>query len=71
MSVLLLLLSALVLIYLGVGGTVAAVVMAVATVLGLIQDDWHLLSVLAGGVLLALALILVLPGDLHRNKLSR
>jgi acyl-CoA dehydrogenase len=71
MSVLLLLLSALVLIYLGVGGTVAAVVMAVATVLGLIQDDWHLLSVLAGGVLLALALILVLPGDLRRNKLSR
>jgi acyl-CoA dehydrogenase len=71
MSVLLLLLSALVLIYLGVGGTVAAVVMAVATVLGLIQDDWHLLSVFAGGVLLALALILVLPGDLRRNKLSR
>jgi acyl-CoA dehydrogenase len=36
MSVLLLLISALVLIYLGVGGTVAATVLVIATVVGLI-----------------------------------
>ncbi|MEC7376803.1 MAG: acyl-CoA dehydrogenase [Pseudomonadota bacterium] len=71
MSVLLLLISALVLIYFGIGGTTAAAVMAIATVVGLFQDDWHLLSILFGGGLLALALILVIPGDLRLDKLSR
>lgn len=71
MSVLLLLLSALVLIYLGIGGTTAAAVLSVATVIGLFQDHWHILSILFGGASLALALILVLPGDLRLDKLSR
>ena len=71
MSVLLLLLSALVLIYLGIGGTTAATVLTIATVIGLFQDHWHLLSIICGGGLLALALILVLPGDLRLDKLSR
>lgn len=71
MSVLFLLLSALVLIYLGIGGTAAAAVMVIATVIGLFQDGWHILSVLFGGGLLALGLILVVPGDLRRDKLSR
>jgi acyl-CoA dehydrogenase len=71
MSVLLLLISALVLIYLGVGGTTAAAVLAIATVVGLFQDDWHLLSILFGGGLLALSLILLLPGNLRRDKLSK
>ena len=71
MSVLLLLISALVLIYLGIGGTTAAAVMSVATVVGLFQDDWHIISILAGGLLLALALILLFPGDLRLDKLSR
>lgn len=71
MSVLLLLISALVLIYLGIGGTTAAAVMSLATVVGLFQDEWHLISILCGGVLLALALILVIPGDLRLDKLSR
>jgi len=71
MSVLLLLVSALVLIYLGIGGTLAAAVMTLATLLGLIQDDWHLVSILAGGILLSLAIILVLPGDLRRERFSR
>jgi acyl-CoA dehydrogenase len=70
MSVLLLLISALVLIYLGIGGNAAAVIMAIATVVGLFLDEWHLLSVLFGGLLLALALILVLPGELRLHKLS-
>jgi len=71
MSVLLLLISALVLIYLGIGGTVAAAVMTIATVVGLFQDEWHLLSIIFGGIFLALALILVIPGDLRLDKLSR
>ncbi|GBO88235.1 acyl-CoA dehydrogenase [Marinobacter salsuginis] len=71
MSVLLLLVSALVLIYLGIGGSTAAAVMSIATVVGLFQDEWHLISILCGGVLLALALILVIPGDLRLDKLSR
>ncbi len=71
MSVLLLLISALVLIYLGIGGKAAAAVMVIATVAGFIQDDWHLLSLLFGGGLLALALLLVFPGDFRLDKLSR
>ena len=49
MSVLLLLISALVLIYLGIGGTTAATVLVIATVVGLFQDGWHILSILFGG----------------------
>ncbi|MDX1818831.1 MAG: acyl-CoA dehydrogenase family protein, partial [Marinobacter sp.] len=71
MSVLLLLISALVLIYLGIGGTVAAAVMTLATVIGLFQDGWHIASILFGGALLAVALLLVIPGDLRLDKLSR
>ncbi len=71
MSVLLLLLSALVLIYLGIGGTTAATILSIATVIGLFQDHWHPLSIIVGGALLALALILILPGDLRLDKLSR
>lgn len=71
MSVLFLLISALVLLYFGVGGTVAGVVMTLATLFGMFEDDWHILSILIGGVLLAFALILVFPGGLRRNRLSR
>lgn len=71
MSVLLLLISALVLIYLGIGGTAAAAVMTLATVIGLFQDGWHIASILFGGALLAVALLLVIPGDLRLDKLSR
>jgi len=70
MSVLLLLISALVLVYLGIGGTTAAAVLVIATVIGLFQDGWHIFSILFGGGLLALGLVLVLPGDLRRDKLS-
>jgi len=71
MSVLFLLISALVLIYLGIGGKSAAAVLVIATIAGFIQDDWHLLSLLFGGGLLALALLLIFPGDLRLDKLSR
>ncbi|MBY6034487.1 acyl-CoA dehydrogenase [Marinobacter daepoensis] len=71
MSVLLLILSALALIYFSVGGKTAAIVMSVATLAGVAQDDWHLLSFLSGGILLALALLVTLPGDLRLDKFSR
>ncbi|HLT12862.1 MAG TPA: acyl-CoA dehydrogenase, partial [Marinobacter sp.] len=71
MSVLLLVLSALVLIYFSIGGKTAAIVLSVATLVGVAQDDWHILSFLIGGILLALALLVVLPGDLRLDKLSR
>jgi len=71
MSVLLLVLSALVLIYFSIGGKTAALIMSVATLIGVAQDDWHILSFLIGGILLALALIVTLPGDLRLDKLSR
>ncbi|MFP3976879.1 acyl-CoA dehydrogenase [Marinobacter sp. KMM 10035] len=71
MSVLFLLISALILIYVGVGGTTAAVVMSIATLVGLFQDDWHIASILFGGLFLALALILVIPSEIRLNKFSR
>ncbi|PCM43976.1 acyl-CoA dehydrogenase [Marinobacter sp. ANT_B65] len=71
MSVLFLLVSALILIYLGVGGTTAALVMSIATLAGLFQDEWHLASILFGGLFLALALILVTPSELRLDKFSR
>ncbi len=71
MSVLLLVISALVLIYFSIGGKTAALIMSVATLIGVAQDDWHILSFLIGGILLALALIVTLPGDLRLDKLSR
>ena len=71
MSVVLLLLSALVLIYLGVGRKTASVVLCVATLMGLAQDDGHLASFVVGGLALALALILLNPSDLRLNRFSR
>ncbi|MBU2873053.1 acyl-CoA dehydrogenase [Marinobacter salexigens] len=71
MSVLLLLISALILIYVGIGGTTAAVVMSIATLIGVFQDEWHIASVLFGGLFLALALILVIPSELRLDKFSR
>ena len=71
MSVLLLVLSALVLIYLGIGGGRAAVVLAIATLIGLWLDEWHFASFLFGGALLALSLALVLPSKFRRDSLSK
>ncbi|BEH16432.1 MULTISPECIES: acyl-CoA dehydrogenase [Marinobacter] len=71
MSVLLLVLSALVLVYFSIGGKTAAIVMSVATLVGVANDGWHLLSFVIGGLLLALALLITLPGDLRLDKFSR
>lgn len=71
MSVLFLVISALALIYLGLSGTVATVVLVIATLAGMSQDGWHILSILIGGGLLALSLILLHGGELRRDRLSK
>lgn len=70
MSVLLLLISALVLIYLGIGGITVVIVFVIVMVVGLFQDGWHIFSILFGGGLFAFSLVLVLPGDLWCEKFS-
>ncbi|SFR63462.1 acyl-CoA dehydrogenase [Marinobacter daqiaonensis] len=71
MSVLFLIISALVLIYLGLGGTLATVVLIAATLVGMSMDEWHVVSILFGGGLLALALVILHADDLRREKLSK
>ena len=71
MSVLFLILSAVVLLYFGIGGVTAAGVLLVATVLGAFQDGWHFASVIIGGLLLAASLLLVIPSQFRRERLSR
>ncbi|WP_339799401.1 acyl-CoA dehydrogenase [uncultured Marinobacter sp.] len=71
MSVLFLVISALALIYLGLSGTVATVVLVLATLAGMSQDGWHVLSILFGGGLLALSLIMLHGGELRRDRLSK
>ncbi|WP_166267023.1 acyl-CoA dehydrogenase [Marinobacter caseinilyticus] len=71
MSVLLLLISALVLLYLGVGGLIAVVVLAAATLSGIYLDDGHLVSVLFGGAALTGCLLLVVPSAFRREMVSR
>src|SRR5690554_26937 len=45
--------------------------MSAATLIGLIQDEWHIASILFGGLFLALALSLVIPSDMRLDKFSR
>lgn len=70
MSIVFLLASAAVLLYLGIGGTVAALVLVVATVAGMYQDHWHFASVLLGSLALLAALFAMLPSQLRRDRLS-
>ncbi|WP_372809541.1 acyl-CoA dehydrogenase [Litorivivens sp.] len=71
MSVLLLIISALVLLYLGAGGNTAVIALSLATLLGIHADDWHFASILFGGLGLAMALFLVIPSKLRKQELSR
>jgi len=71
MSVLFLLVAALLLIYFATGGGTAAAVLAAATVVGALLDGWHMASLVAGGALLAVSLVLLRPSSLRRNLLSR
>ncbi|PAV27025.1 acyl-CoA dehydrogenase [Tamilnaduibacter salinus] len=71
MSILFLLIAALVLIYFGIGGQVAAVVLVASALVGWFEDGWHFASLIVGGLLLAASLAVVLPGRLRRERLSR
>ena len=71
MSVLLFLISALVLIYIGLGGPGAAAAMAIATLVGMAIDDWHVVSIIFGLLFLAVGLLLTLPNPLRRDHLSK
>jgi len=71
MSLLFFILSASILLYLGIGGTTGFVVLAVSTLVGITLDHWHFWSLLAGVLLLAAALLLIFPSQLRRERLSR
>nr|WP_237457570.1 acyl-CoA dehydrogenase [Pseudomaricurvus sp. HS19] len=65
------LISALVLIYLGAAGSTAAAVLVVAALAGWALDGFGLISLVCGGALLGLSLVLVLPGRWRRELVSR
>jgi acyl-CoA dehydrogenase len=71
MSVLWLLFSAVLLVYLGVGRTVSVCLLAAAYLLGVYLDGGEFVSILAGGALLAVFLFLLIPSALRRDRLSR
>ena len=70
MSIVLLLVVALVVLYLGTQWWVSAAAITLAAVAGMWLDGWHWASVLFGVVVLAPALMLVVPSALRRNFLS-
>ena len=55
------------------GSTVseATVVLVAATLAGMAQDDWHILSILLGGGLLALAMIILHADELRQEGVER
>lgn len=71
MSVFFLLVSALVLLYLGIGGITAVTVLSAATVVGMLSDGWHFASILFGALALAATLFLLIPSKLREQALSR
>lgn len=70
MSVLLFLISALVLLYLGLGGLLGAAVMVIATLIGMFLDAWSLVSVVIGGIFLLGGLFIALPNPWRKRFLS-
>ncbi|QCF26267.1 acyl-CoA dehydrogenase [Hydrocarboniclastica marina] len=70
MSVVFLLISAAVLLYLGIGGAIGALVLVLATLAGMYQDHWHFASVLFGVLFLLPALFIMLPTRFRRHRLS-
>lgn len=71
MSLLLFLLGALVLLYLGLGGSAGFLVLVVVTLLGVALDEGEALSVLAAVVLLGAAGILMFPNRFRQDRISR
>jgi acyl-CoA dehydrogenase len=71
MSVVLLLISALVLAYLGLGGTQAITVLASSLLVGVYLDAGSLTSLFCGGAIFALLMFLLFPNKYRREWLSR
>ncbi|WP_372779478.1 acyl-CoA dehydrogenase [Litorivivens sp.] len=71
MSVLLLIIAAMALLYLGAGGNTAAIALGLATLFGMYLDNWHFASILFGALSLAAALFLLIPSNLRKQELSR
>lgn len=71
MSVFFLIISALVLLYLGTGGATAVAVLCAATLFGMVADNGHFASILFGALALAAVLFLVIPSRLREQALSR
>ena len=71
MSIILLLISALVLLYLGLGGSTALAVLSSAMVIGWYLDSAELTSLLFGTLLFVAMLFLLVPNTLRRDWLSR
>ncbi len=60
-----------VLLYLNTNTMQTAVSLGIATLIGIHVDNWHVLSILTGAILLALAYVLVFPGSFRKNSLSK
>jgi acyl-CoA dehydrogenase len=71
MSLILLLISALVLLYLGLGGSTALIVLSSALVVGWLLDSASLASFVYGGLLFAVFGFLLTPNTFRCNWLSR
>lgn len=70
MSVLFLLISLLILIYLGIGEMSAVAIVGLATLLGMYIDDWGALSVVVGAILFVAVAAVIIPSSWRRNRLS-
>lgn len=71
MSIVLLLVSSLVLIFFGLGGHLAAFMLAIAVFVGLWLDNFHWFSFLGSGLLLTFAVVILYPNNIRRVYLSR
>lgn len=70
MSVLFFLASTLVLLYININTSLTAIILALATIFGMYLDQWSLLSMVIGGLLLAGAYVFILPNPIRKKKLS-
>lgn len=70
MSIVFFLASALVLLYFSPAFNLSAAVLIVATLFGVHLDNWSILSLLVAAVLIGLALVLMKPNALRKEKIS-
>ena len=71
MSVLLLLLAALVLLYLGSNRQISTLVLTAALLVGVTLADARLANLVCGGIVLAAMLLVLVPNGLRRERISR